>query len=198
MRRAVPAVLLLAIGWLTSGPSAQGLGDIARREAERRQQSASGKKYTNEDLRTIPAESVPAAIQASDPASAPAPSSSAPASTEAAGSADPGAAGESPKTPRADVKSAEQKRGEQYWRDKAGAVQSELDKSNAKVEGLRKRLEALEAQLSNGAGSSHVQEREVTLRALEKAEYNAKAMREEWNRLEARAAAAKVPSEWLR
>ena len=62
-----------------------------------------------------------------------------------------------------------------------------MDKANARVDGLKKRLDSLEAQLSNGAGTSHVQEREVTLKALEKAQNDAKSMRDEWNRLEARA-----------
>ena len=73
-----------------------------------------------------------------------------------------------------------------------------MDKANARVDGLKKRLDSLEAQLSNGAGTSHVQEREVTLKALEKAQNDARSMRDEWNRLEARATAAKVPAEWLR
>ena len=37
----------------------------------------------------------------------------------------------------------------------------------------------------------------MTLKALEKAQYDAKSMRDEWNRLEARAQAAQVPPEWL-
>ena len=77
-------------------------------------------------------------------------------------------------------------------------MQGQLDKANARVDGLKKRLDSLEAQLKNGAGASHVQEREVTLKALEKAQNDAKSMREEWDRLEARAQAAKVPPEWLR
>ena len=96
------------------------------------------------------------------------------------------------------MKSAAEKRGEDYWRGKASTVQTQVDKANARVDGLKTRLENLEAQLKKGAGSSHLQEREVTLKALEKAQNDAKWMREEWDRLEARAQSEKVPPEWLR
>jgi hypothetical protein len=198
MRRFVPAIMLLAIGWLTSGPSAQGLGDVARREAERRQQTSVGKKYTNDDLKAMPGEAAPVAA----PPSAPAPASSTGASAAAPGEAAEAAGAETPaaagKPARADVRTAEQKRGEQFWREKAAAIRSEVEKTTARVEGLKKRLQSLEEQLTNGAGSSHAQERDVTLKALEKAEYSSQSVREEWGRLEARAQAEKVPAEWLR
>jgi hypothetical protein len=198
MRAMVSAVMLVAIGWLTSGPSAQGLGDIARREAERRQQASAGKKYTNEDLRAMPGEAAPVAAPPTTTAPGSTGSSPAAAPGEAAGAADAGAPADVAKPARADVKTAEQKRGEQFWRDKAVATRSELEKNTARVEGLKKRLQSLEDQLRSGAGSSHAQERDVTLKALEKAEYNAQSVREEWGRLEARAKADKVPAEWLR
>lgn len=203
-RQLVPVAMLLGIAWLTSGPSAQGLGDVAKREAARRQQVTGGKKYTNENLPAV-ADAVPASPAASAGAGESATSAGGgePKSGSAqagSGAAAPAAeAGQATFDPKAaGIKSAEEKRGEQFWRDKAGAVRSEMDKANAKVAGLKKRLDGLEAQLSGGAGTSHVQEREVTLKALEKAQYNAKSMREEWDRLEARATAAKVPAEWLR
>ena len=196
----VPVVMVAGIAWLTSGPSAQGLGGVAKREAERRQQVSGGKKYTNEDLQVVPAGS---------PAPSGAPAVAAPESATVSGGTEAAkdgataaaapAAGDTASDPaRAGLKTAEEKRGEEFWRAKAGAVQAQIDKANARVEGLKKRLESLEEQLSNGAGSSHVQEREVTLKALEKAQYDAKSMREERGRLEARAKSEKVPLEWLR
>ena len=195
----VPVVMLAGIAWLTSGPSAQGLGGVAKREAERRQQVSGGKKYTNEDLQAV---SVTAPAPPAAPGATASPAGAAGAS--AAATEDPkdgaaAAAGETAPDPAmAGIKTAAEKRGEEYWRGKAGVVQALVDKANARVDGLKKRLDSLEAQLSNGAGTSHVQEREVTLKALEKAQNDAKSMRDEWNRLEARAQAAKVPPEWLR
>ena len=198
MRTMVSAVMLLAIGWLTTGPSAQGLGEVARREADRRQQTNGGKKYTNEDLRAVSGEAAP--VAASPSSAKPAPAGSSPAAApgdaaEAAGAATPA---DGAKPARTDVKSAEEKRGEQYWRQKGETIRAELDKTAARVEGLKTRLQNLEEQLRNGAGSSHVQERDVTLKSLEKAQYNAQSIREEWDRLEARAKTEKVPAEWLR
>jgi hypothetical protein len=198
----VPVVMLAGIAWLTSGPSAQGLGGVAKREAERRQQVSGGKKYTNEDLQavSVTAPAPPAAPDATASTASPAGAAgaSAPATEEAKDGA-PAAAGETAPDPAmAGIKTAAEKRGEEYWRGKAGVVQALVDKANARVDGLKKRLESLEAQLSKGAGTSHVQEREVTLKALDKAQNDVKSMRDEWNRLEARAQAAKVPPEWLR
>ena len=199
MRRyIVPVIMLAGIAWLTSGPSAQGLGGVAKREAERRQQVSGGKKYTNEDLQAV---SVTAPAPSAAPGATASPGGAAGAS--AAATEDPkdgaAAAGETAPDPAtAGIKTAAEKRGEEYWRGKAGVVQALVDKANARVDGLKKRLDSLEAQLSNGAGTSHVQEREVTLKALDKAQNDVKSMRDEWNRLEARAQAAKVPPEWLR
>ena len=194
----VPVVMVAGIAWLTSGPSAQGLGGVAKREAERRQQVSGGKKYTNEDLQAV-------SVTAPAPPAAPGATASTAgaAGASAAATEDPkdgaAASGESAADPAmAGIKTAAEKRGEEYWRGKAGVVQALADKANARVDGLKKRLESLDAQLSNGGGTSHVQEREVTLKALEKAQNDAKSMRDEWNRLETRAQAAKVPPEWLR
>jgi hypothetical protein len=200
MRTMVSAVMLLAIGWLTTGPSAQGLGEVARREAGRRQQTSVGKKYTNEDLRAVQGEAAPVAASPSTakPASiepSPTGAAAAPGDAEAAGATTPA---DGAKPARTDVKSAEEKRGEQYWRQKGETIRAERDKTAARVEGLKARLQNLEEQLRNGAGASHAQERDVTLKSLEKAQYNAQSIREEWDRLEARAKAEKVPADWLR
>ena len=63
---------------------------------------------------------------------------------------------------------------------------------------MNTRLKSLEAQLQNGGGSSHVQEREVTLKALAAAQDDVKSMQAEWDRLEARAKRENVPPDWLR
>ena len=197
----VPVLMFAGIAWLTSGPSAQGLGDVARREAERRQQVSGGKKYTNDNLQrdsaTPPA--APAApatpVPAEETAGAPGGTGDAKGAKE--GQAAP--AGESTPDPAlGGLKTAEEKRGEAFWRGKAATVQTQIDNANARVEGLNKRLDSLEAQLKDGAGTSHVQERDVTLKALAKAQSDAKSMREEWDRLEGRAKSEKVPLEWLR
>ena len=55
------------------------------------------------------------------------------------------------------------------------------------------RLDGLNAQLASGAGSSHVQEREVTQKALALSRRDAQDMQDEWNRFETRARSLKIP-----
>ena len=197
----LPVMMLAGIAWLTSGPSAQGLGDVARRAPEPRQQVSSGKKYTNDNLQpasvSAPSAPAPPAGAASAEGTPSAPGEIGDTKGEKEGAAAP-TGGAAPDPALAGLKTAEQKRGEEFWRGKAATVQAQIDKANARVEGLNKRLDSLEAQLKDGAGTSHVQEREVTLKALTKAQSDAKSMREEWDRLENRAKSEKVPLEWLR
>jgi hypothetical protein len=176
--------LLAGIAWLTAGPSAQGLGEIARQEAARRQQVSPGKKYTNEDaLPEAPGTPLP------PPAAA----------WAAAGSTDPvekkdvagAAATAEPAAPQ-----AREKRDEKYWRDRSRTLRLKLNESQGKVKAIQQRLEQLDDALAKGAGSSHSQERAVTLKALSDAQTDYAYIKEEWTRMENRARAAKVPEEW--
>ena len=119
----VPVVMLAGIAWLTSGPSAQGLGGVAKREAERRQQVSGGKKYTNEDWQAVSV-TAPAQPAAPGPTASPAGAAGAPAAAEdPKDGAAAAAAGETAPDPAmAGIKTAEEKRGEEYRRGKAGAV----------------------------------------------------------------------------
>ena len=194
--------MLFGIAWVTAGPSAQGLGDVAKREAARRQQAPAGKKYTNEDLAPAPLVSAPAS-------SAPAPATSSPATGPAGAAPDGKAAADSATGPEAtqtpeeikamaNAKMAREKRPESFWRDKAAVVRQAMARTKATADSLKKRLESLEAQMQNGGGSSHVQEREVTLKSLQGAQEDVKSMQGEWDRLEARAKLENVPLDWLR
>ena len=191
MRCATQVALVAGIAWLTAGPSAQGLGEVARKEAARRQQVAAGKKYTNEDL---PAADTPA-VTAADPAVSAPPADAAPAAGEKAdkpaaeGSAVPGEPTITP--PR-------EKRDEKYWRDRSAVLRVKLNEGQEKVKALQQRLAQLDDALKRGAGSSHTQEREVTQQALTEAQENHAHIKAEWTRMEDRAKGANVPAEWLR
>jgi hypothetical protein len=177
--------LVAGIVWLTAGPSAQGLGDIARKEAARRQQVANGKKYTNEDLQPVtPATPLPASAD-SAPAAGDAPEKKVDA-------ADGGEARDEAAAPQ-----AREKRDEKYWRDRSGLLRVKLNESHTKVKALQQRLEELEKDLADGGNSSQSRERAVTLKALDEAQTDYGYMQEEWKRMEDRARAAKVPEEWI-
>lgn len=66
------------------------------------------------------------------------------------------------------------------------------------MKALQQRLAQLDDALARGAGSSHTQERAVTLQALTEARENHAHMNGEWARMEARARAANVPAAWLK
>ena len=190
MRRATQLALVGGIAWLTAGPSAQGLGEVARKEAARRQQVAAGKKYTNEDL---PASETPAVSTAVPAPSAPSEPAAAPG--DKAGKApDEGAAG----TGEPAITPPREKRDEKYWRDRSAVLRVKLNEGQEKVKALQQRLAQLDDALKRGAGSSHTQEREVTQQALTEAQENHAHMKAEWTRMEDRAKAANVPAEWLR
>jgi hypothetical protein len=192
MRCATQLALLAGIAWLTAGPSAQGLGEVARKEAARRQQVAAGKKYTNEDLPAADTPTVTAAV----PAAPAAPPEAAPVPGE---KADKAAAGEKAAgTGEPAITPPREKRDEKYWRDRSGVLRVKLNEGQERVKSLQQRLAELEAALARGAGSSHTQERTVTLQALTEAQENHAHMKAEWTRMEDRARAANVPSEWLR
>jgi len=192
MRCATQLALMAGIAWLTAGPSAQGLGEVARKEAARRQQVAAGKKYTNEDLPAPDTSAVTAAV----PAASAQPSETAPGPGEKADKAVPaeGAAG----TGEPAITPPREKRDEKYWRDRSAVLRVKLNEGQENVKALQQRLAQLDDALKRGAGSSHTQEREVTQQALTGAQENHAHMKAEWARMEDRAKAANVPAEWLK
>jgi hypothetical protein len=184
------AALLAGIAWLTAGPSAQSLGEVARRQSER-PPSVGGKKYTNDDLGPAP---VAAPVPASTAVASGATPSAAPAAPQdraasaAAGRDDPSAA----------PPEAVEKRDEKYWRERAATLQSRIADIRARTKAAEARVKEMDEALANGAGTSHVQERKVALRALEDVQQEGRYMQDEWGRMEARAQAAKTPPEWLK
>ena len=191
MRCATQLVLVAGIAWLTAGPSAQGLGEVARKEAARRQQVAAGKKYTNEDLPAADTATASAAV----PVAPAAPPETAPGAGQKADKAPAeGAAG----TGEPAITPPREKRDEKYWRDRSAVLRVTLNEGQEKVKALQQRLAQLDDALKRGAGSSHTQEREVTQQALTEAQENHAHIKAEWTRMEDRAKAANVPAEWLR
>jgi hypothetical protein len=133
------ALLLVA-----SAARAQSLGDIARQEAERRKTvKASGKVYTNDNVRpdptsAAPASPAPAAAAAADAKTPPA-DPKAPAAGQApdAGAAKPGTApGDEPKT-------------EADWKKRVAAVRDSLTRAQTFAEALQTRINALSADFVN-------------------------------------------------
>jgi hypothetical protein len=169
--------------------AAQSLGDVARREQERRRQTPLARVYTNADLLPV------------DPAATPIPAVPPPAGSDA-GAASPApdsAAGPDP----APLDSAQpatepavkprEHRDERYWRTRAQDLRARLAKATAEVERAEAALEALEAGTSSPATS---RERQVVGAAVARLRADAQARLDDVRRLEARAQVEQVPAEW--
>jgi hypothetical protein len=161
----------------TSSPSAQSLGELAAKEARRRQEVGAGKRYTTEDL---PVDSGSTPLQAM-PAEQPE-ASKAPVPAEAPAESTP--AGETPPP--------KELRDEKYWRMRTAEIRTKIEQIRSQVTALDRRLK----DLSSDSGTSPT-ERDVAQRALARARQDAESMKGEWDRFEARARLNKVPADWL-
>ncbi len=181
------AAVVFLVGYVTSA-SAQSLGDVARREAERRQQVTSGKVYTNGDLAPV------------DPASTPPPQApvepSAPSGGESAApsSAPTPAPGNNPDKESTVVNGREQ-RDEHYWRTLIRGLRGRVDRANVEVAAQEARL----MEIDGGPQTPATQrDREIVAATLSRAQRDARSLNEELKRTLTRAQNAKVPDEWIR
>jgi hypothetical protein len=184
----------LAVVVLGGTIQAQTLGDIARKEEERRKTvSTPGRVYTNDTLPAVPPPATPA--EEPDPATRPA---GEPGSGRAEGTGTPetapaeGAAGEP----------AGVERGEAYWRDRITKHRDALRRSAMFAEALQTRINALTADFT--ARDDPAQREVIALdrqRALAELDRVREERAEETKALaatEEEARRAGVPPGWLR
>jgi len=182
---AAVAVVLL-VGHATSG-SAQSLGDVARREAERRQQVKSGKVYTDGDLAPVDGTPAPQTPVQQSPAAGGETPDTRPPSSQAPPGDNPG------KEPI--IAKGREKRDEQYWRKLMRDLRARVEKANANVAAQEARL----AEIDGGEQTpTRVREREVLTESLTRAQRDARSLSEELTRFMTRAQMDKVPDEWIR
>ena len=181
----------IAVGCLSAAtPSGQTLGEVAKKEAERRKaQPEGGKVYTNKDL--------PASAQ--KPAT-PAPSAEAPAQTPA----DPVAAATAQKADEA--KAADQPQGEQkdqaYWKGRMAAAREELRRSEMFAEALQTRVNSLNRDFNsrdNPAQRSAIgADRTEALNELTRVKQEVERGKKQIADIEEEARKAGVPPGWVR
>lgn len=135
MRSSAFVVGIVSCVLLTAAAASAQLGDVAKKEAERRKTiKSSGKTYTNETLGSEP-----------QPSSAPASSGTqAPADTPAAPSASA-----APPPPRVSADPAERKKEEASWRERAKGERDALERAKTFAEALQSRLNALNTDFVN-------------------------------------------------
>jgi hypothetical protein len=188
-RTVVLGFIAAALGLHSDTAGAQSLGDIARKEAERRGSPTQGAKtYTNDNLTpdfTTPAPppETPAQSDAAKPAGAS-------ADADAAKQAEAEEAAKWGVTPRDQQEPVPaDELNEEFWRSRATLIKARLANQNAQVLQLRQHLAALPA------GGD---ERAVAERTMEKAVTNLDHLSAEWERFEKQARDRKVPERWYR
>ena len=130
----IPVVALILVGVSAVSAGAQSLGEVARREAERRKTvKAPGKTYTNDQLKSDGRDVAPApppADAATSPAAGAAGSGS--AKVDAAAPKDPAAAG-----------SKEAPKDEAYWRGRLQGEREALSRAQMFADALQSRINGL-------------------------------------------------------
>jgi hypothetical protein len=190
-----PVVFAIAVGFFSAAvASGQTLGEVAKKEAERRKgQSQGGKVYTNKDL--------PASAQKPATPSPAATSTEAPAQT----ATDPVAAATQQKAD--DAKTATDKpQGEQkdqaYWKGRMAAAREELRRSEMFAEALQTRVNALNKDFNsrdNPAQRSAIgADRTEALNELTRVKQDVERGKKQIADIEEEARKAGVPPGWVR
>jgi hypothetical protein len=175
----------------------QSLGEVARREADRRKDASRtpGRVYTNEDLG-------PAEPTASTPLQ-PAPTDSAgPAEepkevTAEAASTGPTVMEEDPETHKVNIRTTaprREKRDEQYWRGRAKDMRDRLAKATADLTAAQSSLATLDSGPKTPASA---RERSVVSAAVERLQSEVRYRQQDVTKMQMHAEMNKVPSAWI-
>lgn len=172
-----------AMALVVSVASAQSLGDVAKREEARRKATTAGKVYTNDNVKSEPG-TVPATVSA-DPAAPP---------------AAPGAQAAKPDEKPAQAE--DPKKTEKYWRERAAAARTGLQRAKMFEEALQSRINALSTDFAardDPAQRSVVaSDRQKALAELERVKKEIADFDKQLKDLEDEARKAGVPPGWLR
>lgn len=155
MRVLTFALVTVLLSALAAPVRAQSLGDIAKKEEERRKQApTAGKTYTNKDLPAVaplPASAEPSPV--SEPAAAPEPDDKeppAPKGTDTAGAPAAAApASASSSAPAAGAGSAADPKGRDYWQQRMRQAKEQLERNRVLADALQSRLNALDTDFVN-------------------------------------------------
>ena len=177
--------LLFLLTALVQVAPAQSLGDVARREAERRAQVTAWRAYTNADLASVDAPA-PVPVDAVTRSGAATPDTPVPGEeTEPANNS-----GIEPI-----VVQALEKRDERYWRATARDLRERLAAVIANVAAKNARLREIDA---GPRTPTTAREREVIAGTVDRLQRDARFHNEDLTRFLTRARTAKVPEEWIR
>jgi DNA repair exonuclease SbcCD ATPase subunit len=179
MTRLLIVAALVFIG-VASVASAQSLGDVAKKEEQRRKTvKSSGKVYTNDQLKADPTPSVPAT---SATGTTPAPAASTPAPAPSDDSTDKG--------------------DEKTWRKRIADARDALQRSQAFADALQSQLNALTTDFVNRDDPIQRQQiankRDAALAELERVKKEVAAQNKAITDIQEQARRAGVPAGWVR
>lgn len=189
------ALILLGAGEVVAHP--QSLGDVARREAERRKEASRtpGRVYTNEDLS---AGEPPIAAPSQPAQNDPAPSTQEPADLTAEdANQGPTVMEEDPETHKVNIRTTaprREKRDEQYWRGRAKDVRDRLAKATADLTAAQSSLAVLDSGPKTPASA---RERSVVSAAVERLQSEVRYRQQDVTKMQMHAEMNKVPSAWI-
>jgi hypothetical protein len=189
--------------------TAQTLGDVARREAERRKTiKSSGKVITNESLRrelppagsvSTPAPAAPAPAAATPPAPGSAPAAGTPAAGAPATAAAPPAAAGAPAPAAAAAPPAND---EASWRKRVTDARDALSRSQIFAEALQTRINALSTDFVNrddpAQRNTIAAERQKALAELDRVKQDIQNQQKAITTIQEEARKAGVPAGWVR
>ena len=196
--RVIAALITVSLAGLGSA-SAQSLADVAQKESERRQSTATGKSYSNRDLKPTPQATPDAADQAAPVAPAPTDAVDAASSPEKAGAATDSASDS--KSEAADGKTSDVK-DEAYWSKRMAELRDRLDRDQTFMQALQSRVDALTSDFVNRDDPAQrgqiAGDRQKTLAELERLRKAIDADKRSIPDLEEEARRSGVPAGWLR
>jgi hypothetical protein len=180
MTRLLIAAALVFIG-LANVATAQSLGDVAKKEEQRRKTvKSAGKVYTNDTLKADPTPSVPASGATGTPAPAASPSTPAPAPSD--DSADKG--------------------DEKTWRKRIADARDSLQRSQTFADALQSQLNALTTDFVNRDDPAQRQQiankRDSVLAELDRVKKEVAAQNKAISDIQEQARRAGVPAGWVR
>ena len=140
MVRLLSVAALVFIG-VANVAAAQSLGDVAKKEEQRRKTVKSGKVYTNDELKRDPTPSVPASASTGTTSTPSASSTPAPAPASSGNNAG--------KDDSANKDGSADKSDEKTWRKRITNARESLQRSQAFADALQSQLNALSTDFAN-------------------------------------------------
>ena len=193
----VATVGLILLGSTAVVAHAQSLGEVARREAERRKDASRtpGRVYTNEDVGLAePAASTPLQPAPTDSAG---PAEEPKEVTAETASTGPTVMEEDPETHKVNIRTTaprREKRDEPYWRGRAKDVRDRLAKATADLTAAQSSLAALDGGPKTPATA---RERSVVSAAVERFQSEVRYRQQDVTKMQMHAEMNKVPAAWI-